>query len=379
MQPHLTLGRIFGITIGLHFSWVIIALLITLSLAAHFQEINPDWAMGTIWTTALLTGLLFFVSIVVHEMGHALVARARGVPVRSITLFALGGVANIEKEAGDPNTEFWMGIAGPLMSVAIGVLCLGLTAMLGGFESTADITPPTPAMALFAWLGYINLMRAAFNMLPGFPLDGGRVLRAALWWITGDRLRATRVATRVGQVVALLLITIGVIGVFSGEGFGGLWMAIIGWFLFDASGQALAQTELLNELRGLRVRDILTDDCVRVNADLSVQTLADEYVLRGGRRCFLIEDAGRPAGLVVASDLRQIDQERWRMTPVRDVMRPLNRLKTISPDAPVSEAFQVMGREDINQLPVVSNGHLEGVLSRGQILRALESRAELSM
>src|SRR5688572_33036516 len=183
MHPHVRIGRISGIDIGLHYSWILIAILITLSLGAHFAEVNPEWTIGVIWSAALVTGLLFFASIVVHEMGHALVARARGLPVRSITLFALGGVASIEKDAADAKTEFWMGIIGPISSIVIGVVCLAVAWLLGWNFSAEPNSPPS---AMFMWLGYINIALAVFNMIPGFPLDGGRVLRAVVWWITGD-------------------------------------------------------------------------------------------------------------------------------------------------------------------------------------------------
>lgn len=379
MLPHITLGRVFGITIGLHLSWFIIALLIMLSLAGHFYAINPDWAAGTIWVTAIVTGVLFFGAIVVHELAHALVARARGVPVRSITLFALGGIANIEKDVGDAKTEFWMGIAGPLMSVAIGGVCLGLAWALGAFEARTELTPPTPPMAVLAWLGYINLMLAAFNMIPGFPLDGGRVLRAVLWGVTGDHRRASRIAARAGQVVAFLFIMVGLIGFFSGQGFGGIWLALLGWFLFEAAAASYAQVEIVTGLQGLRVGDVIADDCARVDGRVPLQTFVDEYLLRTGRRCFVVEEQGRVKGLVTASDVKQVERERWPTTPVEAVMRPLERLKTVSPQTPLVEALETMGREDVNQLPVMSDGRLEGMLSRGRIFQVIQSRAELSM
>jgi Zn-dependent protease/CBS domain-containing protein len=376
MHPHLRLGRLAGIDIGIHYSWLILATLITLSLGAHFAEVNPQWTMGMIWSAAIITGLLFFASIVIHELGHALVARARGLPVRSITLFALGGVASIEKDAADARTEFWMGIAGPLTSVGIGMICLGLAWALGW---GMNLTPTVPPMAVLVWLGYINFMLAAFNMIPGFPLDGGRVLRAVVWGATGNADRATRIAARIGQGVALLFIMLGVWQFFSGAGIGSLWMALIGWFLFDAAGATYFQMETIATLKGLRVRDIMADDCLRLDARTSLQAFADDYLLRTGRRCFVVEDDGHVVGLITATDLKQVARDRWTQTTVRAVMRPLNRLRTVSPDTPVVDALQAMGQEDLNQLPVVSNGRMEGMLSRSQILRVLQARSELSM
>ena len=376
MQPHLRLGRIAGIEIGIHYSWIFIAVLITLSLGAHFAEVNPQWTIGVIWSAAIITGLLFFVSIVVHELGHALVASARGLPVRSITLFALGGVASIEKDAADARTEFWMGIAGPLTSVGIGAVCTGLAWVLGW---GMNVTPADPPMAVLVWLGYINIMLAAFNMIPGFPLDGGRVLRAAVWGVTGNADRATRIAARIGEGVALLFIMFGVWQFFSGAGIGGLWIALIGWFLLDAAGAAYLHVDTLATLKGLRVRDIMADDCLRIPARTPLQIFADDYVLRTGQRCFAVEKDGQIEGLITAADLKQIDRDRWTQVTVGAVMRPLNRLHTVTPDTTVVDALQAMGREDLNQLPVVSNGRMEGMLSRSRIVQVLQTRAELSM
>ena len=376
MNPHLRLGRIADIEIGIHYSWIVIATVITLSLGAHFAEVNPQWATGVLWTAAVVTGLLFFASIVIHELGHALVARARGLPVRSITLFALGGVASIEKDAADARTEFWMGIAGPLTSVGIGAVCIGVAWALGW---GMNLTPVDPPMAVLVWLGYINIMLAAFNMIPGFPMDGGRVLRAALWAATGNADRATRIAARIGEGVALLFIMFGVWQFFSGAGVGSLWMALIGWFLLDAAGAAYMQVDTVATLKGLRVRDIMADDCLRVEARTPLRTFADDYLLRTGRRCFVVEKDGQIEGLITAADLKHVDRDRWAYVTVGAVMRPLNRLRTVTPETPVVEALQAMGQEDLNQLPVVSNGRVEGMLSRGRVIQVLQTRAELSM
>src|SRR5258705_7329279 len=228
MKAHIKLGRIFGIEIGLHLSWLIIALLITLSLAGQFHAFNLNWGEGVIWATAIGTSLLFFAAIIAHELAHAMVAKARHLPVRSITLFALGGVAEIEKEAGEASTEFFMGIAGPIMSALIGMVCLVLAWGLGW---TPPTIPDSPLPAMMMWLGYNKISLAIFNFIPGFPLDGGRVLRGIIWWVTGNGVRATQIATRVGQVVAFIFIITGIVRFFMGAGFGGLWISFIGWVL----------------------------------------------------------------------------------------------------------------------------------------------------
>jgi Zn-dependent protease/predicted transcriptional regulator len=376
MQAQIRLGRLFGVDIGLHYSWFLIALLIMFSLGGHFYALHPEWGGGVIWTLAILTGMLFFVALVLHELSHAVVAKARGLPVHSITLFALGGVARIEREAAEPNTEFLMGIIGPITSAIIGLACLALAWALGW---TPMSTPGAPLTAMLVWLGYINIALAIFNMIPGFPLDGGRILRAIIWWTTGNAARSTRIAARVGQLVALALIAFGIIRFFSGAGFGGLWLAFIGWFLFDAAGSSYAQVNAVEELRGIRVRDVMSRDCSTVDKHTPLQTFVEENLLRSGQRCFMVVDNGAIAGLITPSEVKETPRERWTKTTVAEVMRPFQQLKTIAPDTPVTEALEIIGRDDVNQLPVTSNGHLEGVISRGHIVRRLQTRAELNM
>lgn len=379
MEAQIKLGRIFGVEIGLHYSWLIIAFLITLSLASHFRTTNPQWGGGVIWASAIVTGVLFFAAIIGHELSHAAVAKAYGLPVKSITLFALGGVAQIEKEAGNAKTEFWMGIAGPIASAVIGFILLGVAFALGWAPTSAMSTPDTPLLAMLVWLGYINISLAIFNMIPGFPLDGGRVLRAVIWWITGKADRSTQIAARVGQLVAFGFIGLGLIRFFGGAGFGGLWIAFIGWFLLDAARASYVQVGIAEGLRGLRVGDVLDSDCPTVDGRSNLQTLADDYFLRTGRRCFLVVENGRVAGLITPHEIKQVERAQWPYTTVDTVMRPLEQLRTIAPDAPVVAALEAMARDNLNQLPVVSDGQLKGTISRAHILQLLQTRAELNL
>jgi Zn-dependent protease/predicted transcriptional regulator len=376
MPAHINLGRIFGIAIGLHYSWIIIALLVTLSLRSQFAEVHPDWSDAATWTTAIITGLLFFVSILLHELSHAAVAKLRGLPVRAITLFVLGGVAQIEKDAADAKTEFWMGIIGPITSVLIGIVCLALSFLLGW--NLAD-EPNGPIAAMFMWLGVINIALAIFNMVSGFPLDGGRVLRAMVWWITGDANRSTRIASVVGQFVAFGFIIIGIWRFFSGAGFGGLWLAFIGWFLLDASRASGAQVEITELLNGVRVGDVMAQQFPVIDGNSNLQTFVQEQLLPTGHRCFVVLEQGRPAGIITPHEVKTIDRARWPYTTVSDVMRSLESLRTVGPERPVAEALEVMGREDVNQIPVVQQGNLAGIVSRGHILRVLQTRAELDV
>ncbi|HKN34132.1 MAG TPA: site-2 protease family protein [Terriglobales bacterium] len=345
-----------------------------MSLREQFHGVSPEWSLAVVWSAALITSLLFFVALLLHELAHSILARARGLRVRAITLFALGGVSQIESEASDAKSEFWIAFVGPLTSFVLGLICFGIASLAGWSPGSKA---GTPVSAVFYWLGYINTALAAFNMIPGYPLDGGRVLRAVTWWITGNADRSTRIAAQVGQVVALLFIISGLIQFFSGKGFGALWIAFIGWFLLDASRSSYIQVELMSGLRDRRVADIMERDCGTVESHLSLQDFVDEYMLRSGRRCFVVIQNNYLVGLITPNEVKQEPRDQWAQTSVQSVMRPLRDLKVVTPDTPALQALELMTREDINQLPVVSNGHLEGVFSRGQVLRFLQTHSEL--
>jgi Zn-dependent protease/CBS domain-containing protein len=374
MKSNLKLARIAGVELRLHYSWIAIAVLITLSLGARFHSTNPAWSSVTIWGISLVTGALFFVSLFAHELAHALVAKARGLPIHRITLFFLGGMAQIEREAADATTEFWMAIAGPLASVGAGVVCLGLARAF--FAWHWPELPQHPAAAVLVWLGYINLVLAAFNLIPGYPMDGGRVLRAALWRITGDGDKATRIAARVGQGVGWLFILWGMYRVLGGDGFGALWIALIGWFLLQAAGATLLQNRTASLLHGVIVADVMSRSCAPVDGATDVQTLVTTRVAHG-QRCFLVYDGGRIAGMVTAADLRRVDKSRWRETPLWRVAQPLEQIPSVTPQTPAMETLERMNRDSNSDLLVVGDGYLHGVVSRSDILRFLETQAEL--
>src|SRR5262245_798813 len=300
MRPSIRLGRFLGIDIGLHYSWLIIAFLIVFSLAGHFQLTHPEWGPQVMWSLAAVTALLFFASILVHELAHAVVAKSRGTSVRSITLFALGGVANLEKESPDAKSEFWTAIVGPITSVVIGVFFLGLARAMGG---QPEFGTASPAGTALVWLGYINIALAIFNMIPGYPLDGGRVLRAIVWKFTGSMARATRIAASVGQFIAVLFIVLGLFRFFAGAGFGGLWLAFIGWFLSQAAAATNAEIEASAALAGVRVANVMSKDCPTVQGNLNLREFAEEYLLRTGRRYFVVLQDDHEFGLVTAHEL----------------------------------------------------------------------------
>lgn len=375
MRSQIRIATVFGVELGLHYSWFVIALLITFSLSAHFHQVNPDWTNGVIWSAAIVTGVLFFAGLFAHELSHALVAKARGLPIHKITLFLLGGMAQMEKEATDAKTEFWMGIAGPIASAVIGGVLLGLAIVFGW---TPQAVPHTPGLAILVWLGYINLLLAAFNMIPGFPLDGGRVLRAAIWWGTNSMEKATRTATGVGQVVAVLFIGYGILSFFGGNAINGLWMAFIGWFLMQASGATRMQMQAKSLLADLRVSDVMSSDCNPVEAGTPLHDFIEHELLRTGRRCHFVMDHGKVLGLITMKDVGEVPRTEWDRKTVREVMRPLEDLKAVNPATSAWAAMELMASSDVNQLPVMSNSHLDGVVSRGHILQVLQSRAALA-
>ena len=370
MQSQINLGRIFGIKIGLHYSWFVIAVLIVFSLSSQFHSSNPEWGDGVIMTMAVGTAILFFVSLLLHELAHSLVATRNNLPVKEITLFALGGVSQIEKNPLSAKVEFWMAFVGPLTSAVIGGICLALAHLTGDPKSD-------PWIAMLLWLGYINLSLAVFNLLPGYPLDGGRVLRAIIWWKTGNADRSTQLAARVGQVVALGFIVLGIVQYFTGAGIGGLWMAFIGWFLLQASRESYVQVGIAHALKDVRVADVMTHDCPTVDGWLNVQNFVDQELLHTAKRCFIVVEKGEITGLVTPHEVKQIDRARWPYVTLHEIMRPLESLRSVTPEASLTNALESMSRYDLNQLPVISNGHLDGVLSRAQVLSYLQTHAEL--
>ncbi len=374
MRMTIRLGRWFGVPVGLHYSWFVIAWLIALALVGQFASVNPDWSTGFVWTLSLVTAALFFLCIVLHELAHATVARLGGLPVRGITLFALGGVAQIEKDAATPGKEFWMAIAGPAASVVIGLLCRAGAAAAGWTEPNAV---PTALAAVLGWLAYINVALAVFNLLPGFPLDGGRVLRSVVWAITHDADRATRIAARTGQVVAFVFIGIGLYALLARGDFGGLWIAFIGWFLLEAAQSYVLQSRIHSALDGLRVADVMVRDCAAVEGSTTLQRFVNDQLLRVVSRCFAVNRDDHIVGLITPDDVKHVEPDRWDEMTVAETMRPIQTLHPVPPDVSASDALELMGREHISQLPVVADGRLQGVVTLSYLMRLLQVRRQL--
>jgi len=369
MTGGLRIARVFGIPIYLHPTWFIVFLLVTFALSSQLGFEFPGWSEGARHAAAGITSVLFFGSIVLHELGHSVLAQRHHVRVRSITLFVFGGVAMMESEPPSARAEFEIAIAGPIVSALLALLFLLVQ---------RAVPEPSAADFVVGWLVRINLAVALFNLLPGFPLDGGRVLRAFLWARTGDAARATRVAAGVGQLFAYAFIAVGALQVLDPRLLGGgradgLWLAFIGWFLLSAAGASIRQVALDASLQGLRARDIMAPVAARIPASAPVATFARELVMRG-RRWALVEDAGRLVGLVTLSDVKRLDPEAWESTPVIRVATPAERMLTAAPSTPVREILVAMGSRDVNQIPVVEDGEVIGAVTRETLVHAIELR-----
>ncbi len=371
MKSNLTIGTVWGIPIGLHLSWFIILGLMTWSLASgYFPSAYPQFSDISNIMLAAVTSLLFAASVLAHELGHAFVALRNRLPVRGITLFIFGGVAQIEREPESPGAEFRIAIAGPLVSLVLG-LFFGLLWVI-------DHNIPTLA-APSQYLMRINLILAFFNLIPGFPLDGGRVLRALVWWRTGSYRRATRLASSAGQLVAFGFIALGVLAIFDGRFFDGMWLAFIGWFLQNAAASAQAHMNIQEVLKGIKVEQVMSTDCVPIPSLTPLSQLVEEQVLAGGKRCFYISEGGRPDGILTIQDIARVPQSKWRYMSSRQAMLPLERSATVQPETELIAALQKMEFARLSQLPVVRDQQLVGVLSREQVLRYLNTRLELAV
>ncbi len=371
MGNSLRVGKILGIDINIHITWLIIFGLVTWSLAAAvFPQQYPGWSTGYYWVIGVVTSILFFLSVLIHELSHSVVAISRGTPVSSITLFIFGGVSNIKEESKQPGDELVMAAAGPVSSLVLAAL------FYLGFLATQDVSSPGAAMTLY--LAQINLALAIFNLIPGFPLDGGRVLRAIIWQITGQMERATRIAAAAGQVVAYLLMLAGLwIALALGELLSGVWLIFIGWFLNNAAQAGTAQITIQESLRGTKVRQLMDRDPMSVSANLTLQDFVDGYVLPYDQRAFPVVDGNLLAGIITLTDLKNAPRDQWNTLLVQDKMTPANRLVVVGPDEQVAVALADM--EDLNQLPVVEQGRLVGMLSRSNVIRFLRLREELGI
>lgn len=372
MGSSLNLGKVLGIPLAINYTWFIVFFLITASLAlGQFPHEYPLWSPAEYWTLAVITSLLFFGSVLVHELTHSVIALANGIPVKNITLYVFGGVSQIAREATSPLSELVMAAAGPASSLVIAGLFWGLGALVG--KSSQHLA------ALTQWLANINLVLGIFNLVPGFPLDGGRVLRSTIWLATGNYGRATRLATMAGQGIAYLFIFMGIIMIFTGNWVSGLWIAFIGWFLENAASSSYRQAVLREALQGYTARDVMAQDCALVPRGMSMGELVRDHILRSSRRCFFVASGERLEGMVTLHNIKNVPQDRWDSVTVGEAMIPLEKLKVARPTEDALAILERMDEGDINQMPVVEDGKVLGMIGRDNLLHFIRTRAELGM
>lgn len=381
----ISLGKLAGIGIRIDWSLLIIFALIVFELGARaFPNWHPEWGTGLIWGMALATAVLFFASVLLHELSHALVAKAQGIPVRQITLFLFGGMTQLEAEPASPKAEFWMAVVGPVVSVIIGIAAsLGGVALVGEpLRVAAESGDPValqsalagagPAATLLLWLGPVNLLLGVFNIIPGFPLDGGRVLRSILWAITKNLRKATRWASRVGQVFAWALMAWGVLNFFSGVWISGLWLLLIGWFLNHAARASYQQLLIRQALEDVPVSQVMRSSFASVPPDMPVDEFVRDMALASEQELFPVEVGGTLLGTISVDQVRGVPRDSWPNISVQEIMVPAARLPALPPDAGAEQALLELSRNDIDQLVILEGRKLLGFVRRGDLVRWLD-------
>jgi Zn-dependent protease/predicted transcriptional regulator len=373
ISPGLRIGRILGIPIYVHASWMIIFVLITMSLAMQFTQEHPQWTSVQHWSVGVATSLLFFASVLFHELAHSVIARIYKIRVISITLFVFGGVARLGREPAKAIQEFNIAIAGPLASLFLAVGFYSLTLFFPYAQMTG---------ALAMWLSQTNAALALFNLLPGFPLDGGRIFRAIVWGVTKDFARATKVAGTSGKIVAYGLIVLGAwLAMMKGQWTSGLWLAFIGWFLLNAAQESVAQVAIRETLSGLHAADVMSHEVPTVPRDISLEDYGQE-VARTGRRCHLVTTDDRLVGMINVHTLNSVPRNEWANMSVQGVMIPREKILWARPEEPLLGLLERLVSADVNQMPVVSDtendgAHIIGMITRDSILRVMQARSEV--
>lgn len=367
MRNSFSLETVAGIELRADFSWLVGMAFLVLALATGYLPMQyPNWSTGDVLVVSISIALFFSASIVAHELGHSLLSRKLGLPVPSIMLFIFGGLAQLEHEPQRPRDEFLIASAGPLVSL---VLAFGFGMLIWVDPNSVD----TPLVAFGTWLGVVNLGLALFNLLPGFPLDGGRILRAVIWYLTGSFETATKAAGINGRVIAFVLITWGVFQMIEGNWGNGFRFVFIGWFLDQSANRYMTQVVLESTLRKYTARDFLVTDCLRVEPGMKINKLVDDVALPSGRQCFLVEGGARINGLISMEEVQLIPRNSWNETTVGAMMIPLWEWRTVSLDSDLFETYQQMLKSHADRLPVVENGQFEGIIKRSSILACLKT------
>jgi len=364
------IGRILGIPIGLDYSWFLIFALLTWSLATGYYPAEfKNWPLAQYWIVGAATVILMFISVLLHELGHSAVALHYKIPVRSITLFIFGGVAQIGAEPPSAISEFWIAIAGPVTSFAL-ALFFGLLQYV--------VSPLAPLLALAKYLAYINGTLGLFNLIPGFPLDGGRVFRAITWGTTHSLRRATLIAANLGRFIAYIFIILGVWLMFSGNFGNGLWIAFIGWYLETAASSQIHQQTIHDLLEGHHVMDTMRRDYTAILPTTTLEQLFNKHILENGQRSLVVKQDDRVVGLLTLHNIKAIPSSDWLTTTAAQVMIPVSKMKWIRPEAELVDALGEMDRDGVNQLPVMVGDQIQGVLGRDDVITFLRTLSEFS-
>jgi len=366
----ISLGRILGIPVGLDYSWFLIFALLTWSLAtSYFPAEFKNWSVTQYWIVGAVTVILLFVSVLLHELGHSVVALRYKIPVRSITLFVFGGIAQIGAEPPSAMAEFRIAIAGPITSFALALF-------FGSLQPVASIF--APLLAIAKYLAYINGTLGLFNLIPGFPLDGGRVFRAIIWGTTHSLRRATLIAASLGRFIAYFFIVLGVWQMFSGNFGNGLWIAFIGWFLESAASSQIHQQTIHDLLAGHHVADAMRRDYATILPDTTLEQLINQHILGNDQRSLVVKQDDRVAGLLTLHNVKAIPSSNWLTTTAAQVMIPVGQMRRIRPDAELVDALGEMDRDGVNQLPVMVDDRILGVLGRDDVISFLRTVSEFS-
>ena len=366
------LFKLAGFQIALDWSWLIIAVLITWTLATGvFPYYYPDLTPAAYWSMGVIAALGLFGSIILHELGHATVARRYGLPIRRITLFIFGGVAEMEAEPERPAVEFWVAIAGPIVSFLVGLVCWLL------LQAAAGAGAGVPVVGVLAYLASINVILAVFNLVPAFPLDGGRILRAVLWYWKGSLRWATRIASVIGGGFGILLIVLGVYRVLIGDFVGGMWWFLIGLFVRFAAQMSYQQVLMREALRGVPVRRIMSADPITVPSGITIARLIDDYIYRHHHDMYPVVDNGHLVGCVSMNDIKRLPRERWSAITVAEIMQPCSEATAISPDMDAMEVLSLMTRTRNSRLLVTEGDRVVGIVTLRDVLNFLNVKLNL--
>jgi Zn-dependent protease/CBS domain-containing protein len=370
MNRHtIPLGRILGIPIALDYSWFLIFGLITWTMAVGYYPAEfKNWPRIEYWIVGAATAIMLFVSVLLHELGHSAVAMSYKIRVRSITLLIFGGISQIGAEPPSAAAQFWISVAGPAVSFALAGVFFLLQPVLAHIA---------PLLALGKYLVYINIMLGLFNLIPGFPLDGGGIFRAAVWGITHNLRRATLIAANLGRFIAYLFIGLGVWQMFAGNLMNGMWIAFIGWFLESAAKGQVQQLALHDTLAGHKVSQAMNRHYTAVPADITLQRLVDVHILGSGLRSFVVKKSNEAVGLLTLHHVKEVPRSAWPTTTSAQAMIPMEQTKRVQPDAELWAALEEMDRDGVNQLPVMADGHIQGMLSREDVITFLRTLQEV--